>query len=444
MNAVLFGIITLIICGFAVIGWMIRRVNAGRVEKDALNRAQMQVDFLQSRLNETSALNERLSAENGALKADTAALKVELEQERKHLNDKIGELKQVREEFTLQFKLISSDILKSQGADFAKTQQETLGSLLTPLKEQIDSFKNRMEAIHQVNTTDKGKMDEQLHQLLEMNKTLSDDARDLTNALKGNAKYQGDWGEMQLERVFEASGFLRNVHYRTQENFKDDEGASKRPDYVIELPGGRRLIIDCKVSMNAYLRYVRAETPEDRKRFLAEHVQALRNHIRDLSSKNYQGQIKEMGLDYVFMFIPVEHAYIEALSAESDIYEQAYRNNIMVTTASSLLPILRTVENMWRLEKQNRNVQQIAETGGKLYDKLAGFVADMQAVDRALDRAKSSCTDAFRKLSEGNGNALRLALKLKQQGAKTSKELPLPADADDDEEAETLPALPPA
>lgn len=441
MNAVLIGIVTLIICGFAVIGGMIRRINAGRVEKDALNRAQMQMDFLQSRLNETTALNERLSAENSALKADNAALKVELGQERKHLNDKIEELKQVREEFTLQFKLISSDILKSQGADFARAQQETLGSLLTPLKEQIDSFKSRMETIHQVNTTNKGKMDEQLSRLLEMNKTLSDDARDLTNALKGNAKYQGDWGEMQLERVFEASGFLRNVHYRTQENFKDDEGANKRPDYVVDLPGGRRLIIDCKVSMNAYLRYVRAETPEDRKRFLSEHVQALRNHIRDLSSKNYQGQVKEMGLDYVFMFIPVEHAYIEALSTESDIYEQAYRNNIMVTTASSLLPILRTVENMWRLEKQNRNVQQIAETGGKLYDKLAGFVADMQAVDRALDRAKSSCTDAFRKLSEGNGNALRLAQKLKQQGAKTSKELPLPVDADDEEE--TLPALPP-
>lgn len=441
MNAVLIGIVALIICGFAVIGGMIRRINAGRVEKDALNRAQMQMDFLQSRLNETTALNERLSAENSALKADNAALKVELGQERKHLNDKIEELKQVREEFTLQFKLISSDILKSQGADFARAQQETLGSLLTPLKEQIDSFKSRMETIHQVNTTNKGKMDEQLSRLLEMNKALSDDARDLTNALKGNAKYQGDWGEMQLERVFEASGFLRNVHYRTQENFKDDEGANKRPDYVVDLPGGRRLIIDCKVSMNAYLRYVRAETPEDRKRFLSEHVQALRNHIRDLSSKNYQGQVKEMGLDYVFMFIPVEHAYIEALSTESDIYEQAYRNNIMVTTASSLLPILRTVENMWRLEKQNRNVQQIAETGGKLYDKLAGFVADMQAVDRALDRAKSSCTDAFRKLSEGNGNALRLAQKLKQQGAKTSKELPLPVDADDEEEP--LPALPP-
>ena len=179
------------------------------------------------------------------------------------------------------------------------------------------------------------------------------------------------------------------------------------------------------------MRYIKAETPEDKKKFLGEHVQALRNHIKGLSSKNYQSEIKEQGLDYVFMFIPVEQAYIEALIADPEIYEAAYQNNIAVTTASSLLPVLRTIENLWRIEKQNKNVQQIAEIGGKLHDKLVGFVEDMQAIDKALTKAKSSYDDAFKKLSEGKGNAIGWAEKLKAQGARVTKEFQIDFDDQD-------------
>lgn len=400
-------------------------------EKNDLIAKSGQVLFCQEQLEELKRENSRLNEENVRLREDAASLKTQMEQESRHLNDKIEELKKAREELSVQFKAVSADLLKTQTADFKKDQQESLGQILMPLKEQLDAFKKRMEDIHQTNTADKGKMDEQLKNLLEMNQSLSEDAKNLTNALKGNTKHQGDWGETQLERVFEVAGFEKGINYSVQENFKDEDGNNKRPDYIVNLPNNRRLIVDCKVSLNAYMRYIKAETPEEKKKYLGEHVQALRNHIKGLSSKNYQSEIKEQGLDYVFMFIPVEQAYIEALSADSEIYEAAYQNNIAVTTASSLLPVLRTIENLWRIEKQNKNVQQIAEIGGKLHDKLVGFVEDMQAIDKALTKAKSSYDDAFKKLSEGKGNAIGWAEKLKLQGARVTKEFQIDFDDQD-------------
>ncbi|MBO4519744.1 MAG: DNA recombination protein RmuC [Alphaproteobacteria bacterium] len=404
------------------------RLNA---EKNDLLAKSGQTLFQQEQLEELKKENSRLNDENGRLKEKAAVLETQMKEESRHLNDKIEELKKAREELSVQFKAVSADLLKTQTADFKKDQQESLGQILTPLKDQLDAFKKRMEDIHQTNLVDKGEMNKQLEKLFGMNQSLSEDAKNLTNALKGNTKHQGDWGETQLERVFEVAGFEKGINYSTQENFKDEDGNNKRPDYIVNLPNNRRLIVDCKVSLNAYMRYIKAETPEDKKKSLGEHVQALRNHIKELASKNYQSEIKEQGLDYVFMFIPVEQAYIEALSADPEIYEAAYQNNIAVTTASSLLPVLRTIENLWRIEKQNRNVQQIAEIGGKLHDKLVGFVEDMQAIDKALTKAKSSYDDAFKKLSEGKGNAIGWAEKLKLQGARVTKEFQVDFDDQD-------------
>ena len=425
----------LLVCSFSLLAvavisliFVLKKVARLNEEKNDLIAQSGQALFRQEQLEELKKENSRLNNENMQLTAKAASLETQMKEESRHLNDKIEELKKAREELSVQFKAVSADLLKTQTADFKKDQQESLGQILTPLKEQLDSFKKRMEDIHQINSEDKGKMDEQLKHLLEMNKSLSEDAQNLTNALKGNTKHQGDWGETQLERVFEVAGFEKGINYSMQENFKDDDGNNKRPDYIVNLPDKRRLIVDCKVSLNAYMRYIKAETPEEKKKYLGEHVQALRNHIKGLSSKNYQSEIKEQGLDYVFMFIPVEQAYIEALSADPEIYQAAYQNNIAVTTASSLLPVLRTIENLWRIEKQNKNVQQIADIGGKLHDKLVGFVEDMQAIDKALNKAKSSYDDAFKKLSEGNGNAIGLADKLRQQGARATKEFKIDFD----------------
>ena len=414
---------------FLVLSIVLIRKNSRLMrEKEDLTKASGQTLFLQDQLEELKKENVRLNNENMRLTAQASALETQMKDERQHLNDKIEELKNARAELSIQFKTVSADVLKEQSQDFKKNQQESLGQILMPLKDQLDAFKKRMEEINQINASDKGKMDEQLRNLLAMNQTLSEDAQNLTNALKGNTKRQGDWGETQLERVFEVAGFEKGINYTTQTNFKDDEGNNKRPDFIVNLPDNRRLIVDCKVSLNAYMRYVKAETPEDKKKYLAEHVQALRNHIKGLASKNYQTIVKEMDLDYVFMFIPIEHAYIEALSADPEIYEAAYQNNIAITTASSLLPVLRTIENMWRIEKQNKNVQKIAEIGGKLHDKLVGFVEDMQGIDKALMNAKNSYDKAFKKLSEGKGNAIGWAEKLKLQGAKVTKEFQIDSD----------------
>ncbi len=393
-------------------------------EREDMAKKAGQTEFMRSRLDELKGENDRLGAENKNLTAAKAALEARMADREAHLNDKIEELKNARDSLSLQFKSVSADLLKEQSVDFKKNQQESLGQMLNPLKDQLDAFKKRMEEINQINAGDKGKMDQQLRQLLEMNQTLSADAQNLTNALKGNTKHQGNWGEMQLERMFEISGMEKGVDYCAQENRKDDDGNNKRPDYIVNLPDNRRLIVDCKVSLNAYMRYARADNPDDRKKYLAEHVRAIRDHVKELASKDYQSLIKEQGLDYVFMFVPVEQAYIEAISADPDIYADAYKSRIAVTTASSLLPVLRTVQNLWQIERQNKNVLEIAKIGGQLYDKLDGFVRDMEGVDKALKNARSNYDDAMKKLATGRGNAIGLAEKMKTLGAKASKSLP--------------------
>lgn len=394
-------------------------------EREDMAKKAGQTEFMQSRLDELKGENNRLDAENRNLTAEKAALEARMADREAHLNDKIEELKNARDSLSLQFKSVSVDLLKEQTVDFKKNQQESLGQMLNPLKDQLDAFKKRMEEINQINAGDKGRMDQQLSQLLKMNQTLSADAQNLTNALKGNTKHQGDWGEMQLERMFEISGMEKGVDYCAQENRKDDDGNNKRPDYIVNLPDNRRLIIDCKVSLNAYMRFVRADNPDDRKKYLAEHVKAIRDHIRELASKDYQSLIKEQGLDYVFMFIPVEQAYIEAISADPEIYADAYKSRIAVTTASSLLPVLRTVQNLWQIERQNKNVMEIAKQGGNLYDKLVGFIEDMRGIDKALVNARSSYDEALKKLATGRGNAIVLAERMKTLGAKAAKKLPV-------------------
>ncbi|HBO58738.1 MAG TPA: DNA recombination protein RmuC [Alphaproteobacteria bacterium] len=386
-------------------------------------RQSPETEFLNRRVEELTVENQRLTAEKETLIRETA----ELKSDAGHLNKRVEELNQMREALTVQFKAVSADILKTQ----TENQQQSFGQILTPLKEQLTAFQKGMDDFKQTQAAGRGQLDAQLKNLLEMNSRLSDEAKGLANALKGNTKHQGDWGETQLERVFEVAGFQRGINYTVQENVKDEDGHNRRPDYVVNLPNNRRLIVDCKVSLNAYTRYVNADNPDDKKRFLAEHVQALRNHIKGLSGKDYQSKVKDAGLDYVFMFIPVEHAYLAALQADPDIYEAAYKANIAITTASSLLPILRTVENMWRIERQNRNVQQIADIGGKLHDKLVAFVEDMQDIDKALSKAKLSYDNAFKKLSEGKGNAIGWAAKLKQQGAKAAKDFTVDYDDED-------------
>lgn len=321
------------------------------------------------------------------------------------------------------FENISNKVLKTQKEDLQREQKENLANILNPFKMEIGDFKNLIQQTNKMNTEDKGFLKKELSDLRLLNSSLSKNADDLVNALKGNSKIQGDWGENQLKNILDMAGYLEGQDYQMQFNLKSEDGDNLRPDCIICLPDGKKLIVDSKVSISNYVDYMKSENPQERKHYLELHVSSIKKHINELATKEYQKLLKDNSLDFVFMFIPNEHAYIEALKFDSSIYDNAYKNNVAITTPSSILPILRTVKNLWNIEKQNENASKIAEKAGQLYDKLAGFVGNMESIDKNLVGARKAYDEAFKQLSTGRGSAIGLAEKMKELGAKTIKDI---------------------
>lgn len=376
--------------------------------------------------------------ENNNLRIENSRMFSDLENQRKYLNDKISYLEQNKAELALKFKDISNEVIQAQNKHFNEEQKTVFTLMMKPFQEQMSEFKHKIETVHEENLKTKTSFDEQLKNLFNLNQSLSKDAQDLSVALKGGKKMQGNWGEFQLERVLEISGLQKGVNYFTQETFKNEDNKMLRPDVIVRLPNERSVIIDSKVSLNDYMAYVNSEDEATRAELLKKHVQCIRSHIDELSTKEYQKLLKNSSLDYVVIFIPIESAYVEAVKADSSLYDYSYRKNIAITTPSSLLPILRTVENLWRIENQNKYVGQIATAGGLLYDKLANFVEDMQRIDKSLETARKNYDLAINKLSTGKGNALSLAARLKDYGAKASKTLNLDYEDHESSISETI------
>ena len=337
-----------------------------------------------------------------------------------NLAEKITYLEKIKEELSLKFKDISSEIIKSQHETFASEQKNTLSAVINPFAEQLKAFKQEVIATREESIKNKSTLEAELHNLAGLNLNLSKEAQNLTEALKGGKKMQGNWGECQLSRILEISGLRKGQDYETQETFLNEDKKIYRPDVIIHLPENRDIIVDSKVSLTDYLNAISAEDDETRNQALQKNVVALKAHIDELSNKEYQKLLKDRTLNYVIMFIPVESAYIAALDCDRYIYDYAYKKNVILATPLSLLPTLRTVENLWRIDSQNNNVQKIAELGGKIYDKLASFVDDMKLLERGLNQAAKAYEGAMTKLS-GRGGALSQAEKMKQLGAKTSK-----------------------
>lgn len=398
-------------------------------------KLNIKLDFFIKQEGELKDKISKLEADKSNLEINNARIMAEINQERKYVEEKIKEIKELKQDFTLNFKNISNDIIKEQKADFDKSQKEGLSNLLNPFKEQIKDFNAKLTEVNQNNIEGKSRIEEQIKSLKEMNMSLTNEAKELTEALKGNKKLQGNWGELQIERIFEITGFQEGVNYTKQESTRSENGDMHRPDYIIILPNNRKIILDAKVSLNSYIEYIKAEDENKKEKYLNEHIQAIKNHIKGLSSKEYQKEIKSNSLDYVFIFMPIEQAYLEALSKDNTIYDDAYKHNIAITTPSSILPILRTIENLWKIEKQNKNVQEIARLGGALYDKFVGFLSDMEAIKNKLDGANNSYTDAMKKLSTGKGNAISIAANLKNLGAKTVKNLGIDYDSENNIDA---------
>ena len=359
-------------------------------------------------------------------RAQVAALTMQLSQERNQSQEKMALLQNAREELTLQFKNLANDILEEKSKRFSEQNQQSLGQLLDPLKTKLHEFQGKVEQVYVQEGKDRSALAEQVRQLMELNKTVSQEANNLTKALKGSNKTQGNWGELVLERVLESSGLRKGEEYDVQESHTLEDGRRLQPDVVVHLPEDRHLVIDAKATLVAYEDYANAEDDKHREAALKRHLDAVRSHIKGLSDKNYQDLYGLKSLDFVLMFVPIEPAFMLAVTHDRELYMDAWNKNVLLVSPSTLLFVVRTVANLWRQEAQTRNAQDIAKRGAELYDKLAGFVEDMESLGTRLNQAQKDYDGAINKLSTGRGNVIRQAEMLKKLGVKPSKSLPTP------------------
>ena len=359
-------------------------------------------------------------------RAQVAALTMQLTQERNQSQEKMALLQNAREELTLQFKNLANDILEEKSKRFSEQNQQSLGQLLDPLKTKLQEFQGKVEQVYVQEGKDRSALAEQVRQLMELNKTVSQEANNLTKALKGSNKTQGNWGELVLERVLESSGLRKGEEYDVQESHTLEDGRRLQPDVVVHLPDDRHLVIDAKATLVAYEDYANAEDDKHREAALKRHLDAVRSHIKGLSDKNYQDLYGLKSLDFVLMFVPIEPAFMLAVTHDRELYMDAWNKNVLLVSPSTLLFVVRTVANLWRQEAQTRNAQDIAKRGAELYDKLAGFVEDMESLGTRLNQAQKDYDGAINKLSTGRGNVIRQAEMLKKLGVKPSKSLPTP------------------
>lgn len=324
-----------------------------------------------------------------------------------------------------EFKQMAHDIMSQQGQQLAKENERQLGSLLTPLGSQIQKFQESVEKSYQEEARERFSLVKEIKGLQLLNQKISDDAVSLTHALKGQNKLQGGWGEVILERILERSGLEKGREYQTQASYQTEEGRRLQPDVVIHLPEGKQIIVDSKMVLISYLAYMEAETDEDRNRALKQHLDAVRRHMKELSAKNYHDLPGVTSLDFVLLFIPIEAAFGLALQGDNGLFSEAFEHNIIIVGPSNLLATLRTIQNIWRNEKQSQNAIEIARQAGAMYDKFSGFVQDMDDIGSKLDAVTRTHDAALKKLTTGRGNLVARAEKLKLMGAKTSKALPV-------------------
>ncbi|ETI62423.1 DNA recombination protein RmuC [Marinomonas profundimaris] len=324
-----------------------------------------------------------------------------------------------------EFKQMAHEIMSQQGQHLAKENERQLGSLLTPLGSQIQKFQESVEKSYQEEARERFSLVKEIKGLQQLNQKISDDAVSLTHALKGQNKLQGGWGEVILERILERSGLEKGREYETQSSYQTPEGRRLQPDVVIHLPEGKQIIVDSKMVLVSYLAYMEAETDDARNRALKQHLDAVRRHMKELSAKSYHDLPGITSLDFVLLFIPIEAAFGLALQGDNGLFSEAFEHNIIIVGPSNLLATLRTIQNIWRNEKQSQNAVEIARQAGAMYDKFSGFVQDMDDIGVKLEAVTRTHDSALKKLTMGRGNLIARAEKLKSMGAKTSKALPV-------------------
>lgn len=360
---------------------------------------------------------------NSELNDEITELKIQLGRKDEIIKS-LTDSKQIENEnLKREFKNLASSILEENSEKFKKQNKEQIGSILDPLGKEITNFKKKIEDHNEAFIERNTALSFKIQSLNDLNIQLSKDANNLANALKGDSKTQGDWGEAQLEVLLEKSGLMKDVHYSTQGGYEDQEGNIKKPDFIINLPDNKHLIVDSKVSLTAYELYFNSKE-EDEKVNLKNHLSSIRKHFKDLSSKNYTELYGINTPDQVFMYVPIEPALFLALQEDNNIFMDAYDKRIVLVSNTTLLSTLRVVSELWKFDDQKRNVLEIAKQSGLLYDKFEGFIADLITVGKHINGSQNSYIDAMNKLCEGQGNLVGKVEKLKQLGAKTKKSLP--------------------
>ena len=384
-----------------------------------------------------AGLQQELKAEHGKVNE----LSARLQAAQKETEDKVKLLQEAREQMKLEFQTIAQKLFDDKSEKFSQQNKSSLGELLNPLKEQLGEFKKKIEDVYDKESRDRVSLFNEIVALKDLNSKMSVEAVNLTRALKGDSKAQGNWGEMVLEKVLEASGLQKGREYETQGQYSNEEGQRLRPDVIVHLPDNKHVVIDSKVSLTAWERYSAEEG--DNSLHLQAHIDSIKTHIRGLSGKSYQDLYGINTPDYVLMFVPIEPAFLKALEADPDLFGQAFERNIMLVCPSTLLVSLKTIHNIWRYEYQNRNALEIARQAGNMHDQFVLFVESLEDVGDKIDKAKQSYETAHKRLASGKGNLVRRVEQLQTLGAKARKKIPQSLlDQVEDDTADQLPEAP--
>lgn len=358
------------------------------------------------------------------LQIENARLKAGLEHERQTATEKLQLLQSAENRLKTEFENLANRIFEDKGKAFSEQSRERIGSLLQPLKEQISDFRKRVDEVHQHDTAQSARLLEQVRTLHEMSNKVSEEANNLASAIKGDTKKQGDWGELVMERIFEAAGLERGREYETQVAMRSADGALQKPDFMLTLPGDKAIILDAKVSLTAYARCAAADDEAGRAAAIKEHVQSVRRHIEELRNRQYDELLGNRTLDFVIMCIPLEPAYQAALQADPDLLYDLARTNVVLTGPATLMITLKLIAQIWRREYENRNAEKIAERAGRMHDQVALVYEAMEDASKRLSGATDAFALAMNRLKDGRGNLITRALELRRLGAKVSKTLP--------------------
>ncbi len=392
--------------------------------KEEVSALKQKADGLSSQLNEVKSRRGELSETVGELREEKSSLKTENENLQDRLEKQEKRIEEQQEALRDQFENLANDILEEKTEKFTEQNEENLDQLLEPLQERLKTFKKKVEETYEKGLKERSQLEQQIEQLSDLNETMSERAEDLTDALEGQSKTQGDWGEMVLERILEESGLQEGREYHTQVSRTNGQGKRLRPDCVIELPEDRFVVVDSKVSLTAYRRFSSAEEEEERKSHLEDHLQSVRSHVEGLGAKDYGSLYGERSPDFTLMFMPIEPAFALALENDESLYQSAFDQGVVIVSPTTLQATTLTIANIWRQERQTQNAREIAERGGRLYDKFVLFAEALEDIGQRIEQAQESYHTARKRLTDGRGNLLRQVEMLRELGAENSKELP--------------------